>query len=131
MLINNWITSIKEIANKELVLQGDRLNAYYCIDIINPLIRLCKEFPLWSAVMVDAFKSPNIVASSAIVEGYFHELKSSVISKKMPRMRIDKFVVTNLRSIRGTVKLAKVILILKHIKPNKIIIVELMKTLKI
>lgn len=57
--------------------------------------------------MVDAYKSPNKLASSAMVEGYFGELKASIINKKVGRMRVDKFLVTHLRSIRGSVKLVK------------------------
>lgn len=57
--------------------------------------------------MVEAFTSTNKIASLARVEGYFKDLKSSIIQKKTPRMRVDKFIVTHLRAIRGAVKLAK------------------------
>jgi len=62
---------------------GDRLNALHCPDLIKPLLRICSEFPLWSAVTVPHFKSPNLTATSARVEGYFSTLKSSILTKKM------------------------------------------------
>lgn len=57
--------------------------------------------------MVQQFNSPNHIASSAMVEGYFKDLKSSIIDKKLPRMRIDKFFVAHLIAINGAVKLVK------------------------
>lgn len=82
------------------------MNALHCPDLIKPLLRICSEFPLWSAVMVPHFKSPNLTATSARVEGYFSTLKSSILTKKMSRMRVDKFLVTHIKSIRGDLKIA-------------------------
>jgi len=61
---------------------GDRLNALHCPDLIKPLLHIYSEFPLWSAVMVPHFKSPNLTATSARVEEYFSTLKSSILTKK-------------------------------------------------
>jgi len=57
--------------------------------------------------MVDYFSSPNKIGSSASMEGYFSDLKSTVIDKRKPRLRVDKFIVNHLRSIRGIIKLTK------------------------
>jgi len=57
--------------------------------------------------MVIYFKCPNKIGSSARIEGYFADLKSTVIDKRKPRLKLDKFVVTHLRAIRGSMKIAK------------------------
>jgi len=71
-----------------------------------PLINICKEFPLWSAVMIKILRSPNKIGSSARIEGYFSELKSTIIDKRKPRMRVDKFIVTHLKAIRCSMELS-------------------------
>lgn len=57
--------------------------------------------------MVKNFKSPNKTVSSSTIEGYFADLKSTIIDKRKPRLRLDKFIVTHLRAIRGTMKITK------------------------
>lgn len=105
--IMEWIQNIKQISSDKAIIIGNRLNAYHCPDLVKPLLRICNEFPLWSGVMVDYFSSPNKIGSSARIEGYFSDLKSTVIDKRKPRLRVDKFLVNHLRSIRGLIKIAK------------------------
>jgi len=106
--INTWLDEIKFSSIEKSNVVGDRISALYCPDLIKPLMRICSEFPLWSAVMVQHFGSPKPRPSSSRVEGYFSTLKTSIISKKTARMRVDKFLVTHLRAIRGDIKLAAV-----------------------
>lgn len=111
----------KSIQKSKVV--GDHINGLFCMDVVKSLKNICFEFPLWSAVMVDHFSSPNLKASSARVEGYFSTLKSSII-KKNTRMREDKYLVTHLRAIRGDIKITgslvdgicKNITVVPHIK---------------
>lgn len=103
--LKKWINNINDNVILEAAVEGNKLNPNYCKDLVKPLISICKEFPLWSAVMVKIFRSPNIVGSSARIEGYFAELKSTIIDKSKPRMRVDKFIVTHLRAIRRSMKL--------------------------
>jgi len=105
--IIEWIKNVKQISSEKALISGNRLNAYHCPDLVKPLLRICNEFPLWSGVMVDYFSSPNKIGSSARIEGYFSDLKSTVIDKRKPRLRVDKFIVNHLRSIRGIMKLTK------------------------
>lgn len=107
----NYVISIEtglyEVEDKSIQkskVVGDHLNGLFCIDLVKSLMNICLEFPLWSAVMVDSFSSPNVRASSARVKGYFSTLKSSIV-KKNARMRVDKFLVTHLRAIRGDIKI--------------------------
>lgn len=105
-IIQEWIDNINYSSVQESKVVGDRLNALFCPDLIKPLIKLCLDFPLWSGVMVQYFGSPNSRGTSSRIEGYFSTLKTSIILKTTPRMRVDKFLVTHLRAIRGDVKLA-------------------------
>lgn len=85
-------------------IRGDRLNALYCPGIVKPLLAICREFPLWTGVLLEHFDSPNKRGSSARIESYFANLKTSILSQKM---RADKFIVTHLRAIRGDIKMAQ------------------------
>lgn len=102
--IETWLHEIEDKSIQKSKIAGDHLNGLFCIDVVKALMNICLEFPLWSAVMVDHFSSPNLRASSARVEGYFSTLKSSIV-KKNARMRVDKFLVTHLRAIRGDIKI--------------------------
>lgn len=106
--IHIWLDEIKSSSMEKSNIVGDRISALYCPDLIKPLMRICCEFPLWSAVMVQHFGSPKSRPSSSRIEGYFSTLKTSIILKKTARMRVDKFLVTHLRAIRGDIKLAAV-----------------------
>lgn len=105
--INQWVNNIFIISKSKASITGNRLNAYYCPNIVKQLLLISRKFPLWTSVMVKFFGSPNIRGSSARIEGYFASLKTSIISKKLPKMRVDKFLVTHLRAIRGDIKLAQ------------------------
>lgn len=87
--------------------EGDRLNAYYVPDIQVPLMRICKKFPMWTNVMVEFFKSPYLTATSAAVEGEFSQLKNSILKYESRLLSVDRFVVTHLRSIENTMKIAR------------------------
>lgn len=105
MNIETWLREVEEKSIQKSKVVGDHLNGLFCIDLVKSLMHICLEFPLWSGVMVNHFSSPNLRASSARVEGYFSTLKSSIV-KKNARMRVDKFLVTHLRAIRGDVKIS-------------------------
>lgn len=104
--IQEWVNDIQNSAIQKSKIVGDRLNAFYCPDLVKSLAKICVDFPLWSTVMVQHFKSPNSRPSSARVESYFSTLKTSILTNKTTRMRVDKFIITHLRAIRGDVKLA-------------------------
>lgn len=83
-------------------LSQGRLNPYYCADFGSRLLRLSKQFVLWTAVMAD--DSGSLVATSARSEEYFRELKHLILKNGKP-IRLDKFLVIHLRSLEGTNKL--------------------------
>jgi len=91
----------------EASIRGDRLNALYFPGIIKPLLAICRVFPLWTGVLLEHFKLSNKRGSSARIESYFSNLKTSILSKKASKMRVDKFIVTHLRALRGDVKMAQ------------------------
>lgn len=77
-LINSFLENIKSKITLNISLQGDRLNGYYLPAFNKNLLRICKQFPLWSNVMIHIFKSPYYTATSASVEGDFSELKNKI-----------------------------------------------------
>lgn len=68
---------------------------------------MCKGFSIWSGVIVIHLKCPNKIGSFVRIEEYFADLQSTVIDKRKPRLRLDKFVVTHLRAIRVSMKIEK------------------------
>lgn len=94
-------------------LKHGRLNPYQCREFGSRLLKLGKQFVLWTAVMV--VNEPNsstlvelsndddarLVSSSARSEEYFRELKHLVF-KKEKSIRMDKFLVIHLRNLAGT-----------------------------
>jgi hypothetical protein len=104
---NGVIASIiKKIDTRSLRaenLKQGRLNPYHCPDFGSRLLKLCKHFVLWTAVLTRGPKCTlqDIVATSARSEEYFRELKTLVFNKGKT-LRVDKFLVTHLRSLEGT-----------------------------
>lgn len=94
-------------------LKHGRLNPYQCCAFGSRLLKLAKEFVLWTAVMVvDQSNSSTLIelasddgvrliSSSARSEEYFRELKHLVF-KKEKAIRVDKFIVMHLRNLAGT-----------------------------
>lgn len=69
---------LEQIKNKSIVnssQKGDKLSPFYIPEFAKQLLRISKEFPLWSNVMMANFKSPYETETSASVEGNFAELK--------------------------------------------------------
>lgn len=87
-----WIHNIFTSAKIKASVKEDGPNAYYCPNIIKQLLSISREFPLWTSVMVSHFDSPNKRGTSARIEGYFVTLKTPIISNKLPKMRVDKFL---------------------------------------
>jgi len=106
--IDKFLYRIERNSKKEN--DGTRPNPYYCPDFGTRLLKLCKHFVLWSAVMskvnknIAFYRNENTVASSARSEEYFREIKC-LIFKGAKSNRIDKFIILHLRSLAGTMKL--------------------------
>lgn len=58
---------------------GNRISAYYLPELANDIMRLCKDFPLWTSVMKTHFNSPYDIPTSASIEGDFKELKCTIL----------------------------------------------------
>lgn len=98
--IDIFLQNIEKNSKKED--NGTRLNPYYCPDFGKRLLKLCRYFLLWTAVL--STKNKNLVATSARSEEYFREVKD-LIFKGNKSNRIDKFIILHLRSLAGTMKL--------------------------
>jgi len=85
------------------VFSGNRISAYFLPELTKDVLRVSKDFPLWSSVMKSSFGSPYKIALSASVECDFKELKTQIL--RVRPMAVDKFVVTHLKSIDSNTKL--------------------------
>lgn len=98
--VNNLIKDM-ELSTKKFITSGDRPNPYYCSNFANNLLRISKEFPLWTMLMASNGVS---IATSSRSEEYFNELKNLVF-KGSKNVRADKFLVSHMRSLAGTIKI--------------------------
>ncbi|KAJ1518838.1 hypothetical protein ONE63_011542 [Megalurothrips usitatus] len=104
---NHFIASIKnEVKNLSPEEGNGEPNPYYAPEVAQKFYKLGVDFPLWSAVMVEKFKSPHETAASAPVEGAFKKLKTDTLEGKKVLLRADKFLSVHLLSIDGACKLA-------------------------
>lgn len=87
--------------------RSDDLNAYYHPEFCKNLLRISKQFPLWSNVMLEYFKSPYSTATSAPVEGDFSELKNKILRHDFKPMTADRFVITHLNSLKSSMTIAR------------------------
>lgn len=103
----NFLQKIEDICAKNASVTGDRLSPYYIPGIKNNILRIAKEFPMWSNVMKIYFKSPYENATSAPVEGDFGELKNRILMHESKPMKVDRFIVTYINSIENSLKIAR------------------------
>ncbi len=73
-------------------------NGHYLPDFAEQLIVFCKEFPCTTNVMNAHFQTEDETATSAYVESYFSQLKSSIVSANS-RPRPDVFVAKHSQQI--------------------------------
>ncbi|KAL5233861.1 hypothetical protein ACI65C_001271 [Semiaphis heraclei] len=103
--IEKFLNNIKETSYQNSKIKGNRISAYFLPELTKDVLRVCKDFPLWSSVMKSSFGSPYKIASSASVECDFKELKTQILRFDVRPMAVDKFVVTHLKSIDSNSKL--------------------------
>jgi len=105
--VQQYLNSIYEQSKTNSLVKGDRLSAYYLPELANHVLRICKDFPLWTNVMRTMFKSPYVNGSSAVVENDFKELKSQILRFDVRPMSADRFIITHLKSIESNAKLIR------------------------
>jgi len=86
---------------------GNRISAYYLPELVPHIIRWCRDFPLWTSVMLYKYNSPYDIATSAPVEGDFNTLKNQILRFEQKPMSIDRFVIRHLKSIDGSTKIMR------------------------
>lgn len=83
-------------SNIYALVEGDRESAYYIPALLKDLKRYSYDFPLWTGVMKDKFKSPYLVASSTPVKNEFNELKNEVLRLVERPMTVDRFIIRHI-----------------------------------
>lgn len=74
IFLENILSECKENCKQK----GNRISAYYLPELTKDVMRLCKDFTLWTSVLKIHFQSPYDVATSASVEGEFKVLKCTI-----------------------------------------------------
>lgn len=94
-----FIHEIETESNMDALTKGNRESAYVIPALLKDLKRYCYDFPLWTSVMVDQFKSPYLIATSSSVENDFNKLKNEVLKFSTRPMTADPFVIRHVKSI--------------------------------
>lgn len=100
-----FIDEVENESNIDALIEGNRESAYYLPGLIKDLKRYCYDFPLWTGVMTDKFKSPYVIATSSSVENDFNKLKNEVLRFFEKPMTADRFVIRHVQSINEHSKL--------------------------
>jgi len=103
--IKEYLDNIENISRNNSKIKGDRISAYFMLDLAKDVLRLCKHFPLWTCLMQNKFKSPYAIGSSAPVESDFAELKNQILRNDVKPMSIDRFIIRHIQSINNNTKL--------------------------
>jgi len=105
--IDEYLKEIYERSKLESEIKGNRLFAYFIPHLAINILRLCKDFPIWTNVMRNKFHSPYDVASSAVVENDFKELKTQILKYDVRPMTVDRFLIKHICNIEANAKLLK------------------------
>lgn len=105
--IDEYLKEIYERSKLESEIKGNRLSAYFVPDLAINILRLCKDFPIWTNVMRKKFHSLYDVACSAVVENDFKELKTQILKYDVRPMTVDKFLIKHICNIEANAKLLK------------------------
>lgn len=103
--VARFIHEIEIESNMDASTEGNRESAYFIPALLKDLKRYCYDFPLWTSVMVDKFKSPYLIATSSSVENDFKKLKHEVLKFSERPMTADRFVIRHVQSIYEQSKL--------------------------
>jgi hypothetical protein len=101
-----FINELQNGYNIDALVEGNRESAYYLPELMKDLKRYCYDFPLWTGVMTDKFKSPyGVIATSSSVENDFNKHKSEVLRFSEKPVTADRFIIRHVQSINEHSKL--------------------------
>ncbi|KAJ1518804.1 hypothetical protein ONE63_011579 [Megalurothrips usitatus] len=118
--VSTWLQGINEAAVQAASEEGDRINPYACEGAAKKMLEISKDFMMWSSVMVEPFKSPFPVATSAHNEGSFSDLKRQTFQNNPLPQPLSSFVAIHLRSLGGQVDIAAAAELESSTEDNKI-----------
>lgn len=103
--IATFLEGIENESKLNASVKGNRMSAYFLPELAKDVKRICKHFPLWTAVMQPRFNSPFKIATSAPVESDFNELKNLILRHATRPMTADRFILRHIQSIDSNTKL--------------------------
>jgi len=95
--INEFFENIK-ISAQSTIQEGNNINYFYLPILIDRLLKIAKEFPLWTAACIPSYTSHP---TTSYCERIFHEIKNEVFKNYSLPQRIDNFIKIHLRDLIG------------------------------
>lgn len=95
--INEFFENIK-VSTQSVIQEGININYFYLPKLIDRLLKLGKEFPLWTAVCIPFYTSHP---TTSYCERIFRDIKSEVFKNYLLPQRIDNFIKIHLRDLIG------------------------------
>jgi len=77
--ITQFLRAIEEASQNNAKVKGTSLSGYWAPNLVKDLLRICKDFPLWTCLMKTQFSSIYDTPTSASVESDFGELKRKIL----------------------------------------------------
>ncbi|KAK3917482.1 120.7 kDa protein in NOF-FB transposable element [Frankliniella fusca] len=99
--LSNYVKNIRKAIYHTAAEEDGPPNPYYVPDVMKRFLLLLPDFLLWTAILVDTFRSATLTGSSARVESDFGNLKRNILGNTHP-LRLDKFLAKHLVAVEGT-----------------------------
>ncbi|VVC25316.1 Hypothetical protein CINCED_3A004183 [Cinara cedri] len=103
--ITEFLRTIEEESLNNSKVIGTSLSGYWAPNLAKDILRVCKDFPLWTNVMKISFNSTYDTSTSASVESDFGDLKRKTLRYEVQPMTADRFVIKHLKAIDSNTKL--------------------------
>lgn len=104
--ILEWLNKIQLKAQINKEVEHSRINAYFIPGFFNHLLKLAKEFPLWTGTCRKNFTSLIIRPTRCYVESEFGELKHNILNKAHGPLRTDKFFKIHFEALKAQILIA-------------------------
>lgn len=103
--ISAFLRKIELVSHNNSKIIETSLSGYWAPELMKDVLRICKDFPLWTSLMKRSFESIYTIPSSASVESDFGDLKRKILRYDIQPMTADGFVIKHLKAIDNNTKL--------------------------
>jgi len=99
--ITQFLRTIEDESKNNSKVKGTSLSGYRAPSLVKDVLRICKDFPLWTCITQTQFNSIYATPTSASVESDFGELKRKILRYEVQPMTADRFVIKHLKAIQS------------------------------